>query len=569
MRGLSWLLGFIGGIVILAFVLYASFVDKIETAWAVAGGVGVLLVFAWLYLDRAALGLAASARGARYTSGALTLVGVGLGLAVAVNVAAHRYDRQWDITFTQRHSLSAQTISVLQGLDRSVTIHAFFTLQSMGEEQQLKDLLEKYQRYTTLITVEWHDPEADPLVAKQYEITSAYGTVVLMSGEEKQRLESTFDEEALTNALIRLASGKDHIVCFVEGHGEFDPDSDAPDVGLSGAIVKLEGQNYTAKKVNLLQEAGVPADCEVLVTAAPTSDYAGAEREMIAAYVAGGGAYVLLIDPMVANALAADMSRYGIVVGNDFVQEQNPKYQLQGAGMSYILLDKQSFDMHPLSEPITGMVVLALARSVDKGPDRPGINVMTLAKTSEYAWAETTLDLSLVPYPDEGKDRISHIPLAAAAEITDPNAIVVGSRIMSVPTPPGAVPADDPPPAGPNAPGPTADDAAAAPAAPPAAPAAEPPVARKAGGRVLVIGDGDFASNGLIDQFQNRDLVLNIFAWLAGEDSQVSIRAAKASGGELTVSLVQGLGMAILSILVAPGVAIAMAIGTWRKRRSL
>lgn len=567
MRGLSWLLGFIGGIVILAFVLYASFVDKIETTWAVAGGVGVLLVFAWLYLDRAALGLAASARGAKYTSGALTLVGVGLGLAVAVNVAAHRYDKQWDITFTQRHSLSAQTISVLQGLDRSVTIHAFFTLQSMGEEQQLKDLLEKYQRYTTLITVEWHDPEADPLVAKQYEITSAYGTVVLMSGEEKQRLESTFDEEALTNALIRLASGKDHIVCFVEGHGEFDPDSDAPDVGLSGAIVKLEGQNYTVKKVNLLREAGVPADCEVLMSAAPQADYLAPEREMIAAYVAGGGAYVLLIDPMLANGLATDMARYGITVGNDAVLEQNPKYQLLGGDMSYILLDKESFDMHPLTEPITGMVMLSLARSVDKGADVPGINVMTLAKTSDYAWAETTLDQTVTPNPDEGKDRIGRVPLAAVAEITDPNAIVVGSRAMGERTP--ALGAADPasPHADPAAPAPAAPEAAAA--AAPVTPASEPPVVRKAGGRVLVIGDGDFASNGLIDQFQNRDLLLNVFAWLAGEESQVSIRAAKASGGELTVSLVQGLGMAILSILVAPGVAIAMAIGTWRKRRSL
>lgn len=552
MRSLNWLLGFVGGIVVLAFVLYASFVDTIETPWAVAGVLGALLVALWLYLDRAALGLAASARGARYTGGALTLVGVAAGLVVAVNVAAHRYDKQWDLTITQRHSLSAQTISVLQGLDKSVTIHAFFTLQSMGEEQLLKDLLEKYQAHTTLITVEWHDPESDPIVARQFEITSAYGTVILQSGEEKQRLESAFDEEAVTNALIRLASGKDHIVCFSEGHGEFDPDSDAPDIGLSGAIVKLEGQNYTVKKVNLLREAGVPADCEMLVAAAPQSDWMPAEREMVAAYVAGGGSFVLMTDPMLADGLAADMSRYGIAVGNDAVLEQNPKYQLLGGDMSYILLDKDSFDMHPLTEPITGMVMFSLARSVDKGPEKPGINVMTLASTSDYAWAETTLDQSVAPAPDEGKDRMGRIPLAAVAEITDPNAIIVGSRSMGEATPAIGTAVTDP--------------ATAAPVAPVVA-AAE--VVRKPGGRVIVLGDADFATNGLIDQFMNRDLFLNVFAWLAGEDNQVSIRAAKASGGELTVSLVQGLLMAILSVLVAPGVAIAMAIGTWRSRRSL
>lgn len=558
MRNWTWILGFLGGVLVLGFLAYAGLVDQIETPFAVGGGVGAALIGLWLWLDRESLSAWGAQRGTRYTGSALLIAVLGGALAVAVNVIAYRYDKRWDLTTTQRFSISEQTKSVLKGLDQPVTVLAFFTLESQAEKEQFETLMEGYRQHSTLLTVELHDPLKEPVLAEQNKITSAYGTVILKSGEESQRLESNFDEEAVTNAIVRLSSGKEHQVCFTEGHGELDPDADQDPSGMSAAVFKLEGQNYTVKKANLLRDGGVPADCEVLVVAAPQQDWLPAEREMLAAWLVGGGRAIVMLEPMSTPGLAADLARYGIAVGDDLVLEQNPNYQLLGGDPSYVILDGSSFDFHPITEPIKGMAMLRVARSIDKGAEVAGVNVQVLAHTTEQAWAETDLDPSVPMGPDPGKDKVGRVPLIAVAEITDPAGIPVGSRAVA-PAATGAevlqklvgAPADP----------------AAPPAAEPATPASPEPT-RAAGGKLVVFGDSDFATNELVDQGNNQDLLLNTLAWMAGEESQISIRAPEGAKGSLSMTLVQGILMGFITLVVAPGVAIMMAISTWRARRA-
>lgn len=573
MRSWSWILGFIGGVIVLGFLAYAGLVDTIDTPFAVGGGVGVALIAAWLWLDRSALSAWSGERGSRYTGSALLVTVLGLAVAVAVNVIAFRYDKRWDVTSTKRFSLSDQTKSVLAGLDKPITISAFFTLESQAEREQFETLTEGYKQHSTLITIEMHDPLKEPALAEQNKITSAYGTVILRSGDKDQRLESKFDEESLTNAIVRLSSGKEHIVCFSEGHSELDPDDDQSAAGMGAAIVKLEGQNYTVKKSNLLRDGGVPADCEVLVIPAPQQDWLPPEREMLASYLVGGGKALMLLEPLSTPGLAHDLSRYGVAVGDDLVLEQSPNNQLLGGDPSYIVLDPSSFDFHKITEPIKGAALLRVARSVDKGPDVAGVNVQVLAHTTDAAWAETNLDPNVPMGPDPGADRVGQIPLVVVAEITDPAGIAVGSMALSsdlagilARAAGGAkdeAAAADPA----SAPAPAATDPAPPPTDPAAAaPAAE--VARAAGGKLVVFGDSDFAMNELVDQVNNQDLLLNSLAWLVGEDSQISIRSPEGASGSLSMTLVQGIIMGFITLIVAPGVAIMMAISTWRRRRS-
>ena len=53
--------------------------------------------------------------------------------------------------------------------------------------------------------------------------------------------------------------------------------------------------------------------------------------------------------------------------------------------------------------------------------------------------------------------------------------------------------------------------------------------------KLVVVGDADFASNQFFGQLFNRDLVLNMMAWLGGEEQQISIRprAIQASRAQL------------------------------------
>lgn len=568
MQRFTWILGALGLLAVLAFGAHAGTSDVWLVEWEVAGGVGGLLVFAALWFDRESLRRYLQSRGAQYSAMAWALIAVALGVAVAANVLAERYDHRVDITASQRHALSPQTVKVLESLDAPVEIHAFF-LPGVLEGQTLRAMLEGFVEHSPKLTVAFHDPLTEPLVAREFDITSEYGTVVLRSGEDTQRLESRFDEESIVNALIRLTSGTDHIVCFTEGHEEIDPDDDTSAVGMGAAVVKLEGQNYTVRKVFPARDGSIPELCEVVVVADPQVDWLPAEREMLAAHVARGGSALVMLEPTRTPGLVADLGRYNILMGDDLILEQNPSYQLVGGDASYIVLSGESFDFHPITNPIRGAVMMRVVRSVSQlDPDMVGVQVQELAKTSAFAWGETDYDQA--PEVTPGRDRMGPVPVMAVAEVTDPEIIGVGSTRVGGGAGAARGPAlttdtneQEAPVADDDAP--SVSDAATGSATEPDV--GIPEFVPKAGGRVVVIGDVDFATNELLDQFNNRDLLLNTLAWMVGEDDQVSIRSAAGAGGRFAMTEAQFLIVSLLSILVAPGFAIMGGVGAWRERR--
>jgi len=577
---LTWFLAFAGVILLIAASAILGFADSLSDEWKYAAGIGSAFVGGWVYLARRSLQQAVSTRGARYSFGAVGLILLAAGVTVAINILAHRYDDRLDLTSTQRFSLAEQSASVVAGLDRTVEVTAFFRSGSL-ERSQFEDLMDSFEAHTTLLEVEYYDPIRAPMKAKEYGITSSYGTVVLQAGDDRQTLESDYGEEAFVNALIRLTAGIEHRVCFTEGHGELDPDEDSQPLGLGAVVLKLEGQNYVVEKTNLLRDGGVPASCEILIAADPEVDWLPAEREMLAAFVAGGGKFVLMLEPTHAPGLAADMSRYGIDIGDDIVLEANPNYQMAGADASYVLLDPTSFDFHKITSPIKGGVVLRLVRSVAKLDGVAGVNVQVLARTSEYGWAETKLSGDTMPEPTPGEDIVGKVPIMAVSEVTDPASITVGSFTVEAGSrglsdgllgeAEGEAEAEA---EGGEAPGTNAEAAAGPPDQEPVAlpdeapPATAPEIIRKEGGKVLVIGDVDFATNELVDQLSNQDLLLNGVAWLAGEEDQVSIRPNEAAKGSMTMSILQGIFVWMICIIVMPGLAVVGALVTWRVRRS-
>jgi hypothetical protein len=85
--------------------------------------------------------------------------------------------------------------------------------------------------------------------------------------------------------------------------------------------------------------------------------------------------------------------------------------------------------------------------------------------------------------------------------------------------------------------------------------------------RVVVTGDGDFLSNSYIGNGGNLQLGLNIFNWLAHDDSYISINPRPAPDLTLILTpLQQGLiGFGFL--LALPLLLLAAGIGVWLRRR--
>lgn len=535
LKNISWVLGLAGGMGLISVAAYA---------WKVAEGpfsneaialtvVSIALVLSWLALDKERVRTVLRSPSAQQSGTAFVITAVAAGIAIAATVLAHQHDRRWDLTSSQRFGLSEQTISILQGLESPVEIDAFFVGET-AERIAFKDLMDGYAQHTSKLNLRVHDTVLSPRIAAEFDVTNSFGTVILTTESSKQRVEGNLDEEAMSNALVRLTADREHIICSTEGHGELDPDDDGAPGAISSVVTKLEGQNYTVRRLNPLRNGGIDSDCDVLLIPDPQVDFLGAELEMLATFLTQGGQVILLLDPTHAPGLSKDMLRYGIEVGDDIVLEQNPNFQMVGGDASYLILDATSFADHPVTRKIKGMILMRVARSVAEAVPIEGIAVTELIRTSAHAWAETDLSGTAMPTPDPETDRVGHVPLVSLAEIVDPSQVKMAVNHVS-----------------------TGGDTAA-----PGAADTRP------GGRILVFGDSDFTSNELLDQASNLDLLQNSIAWMSGEENQVSIRPNKAAQNTLTLNGMQGLMVWLICILLVPGIALAGAVSTWLSRRS-
>jgi hypothetical protein len=508
LRTHAWVMGGAGAIGLTAFGLYAARMapGTMETPWLVIGGLSVVAFITWLTLDRHIITQTLNARSTRRSGGGLLLLVGAAVVAVGINVLAAKHDTRIDLTSSERYGLSEQTISVLSALAQDVEIRAYFSGESI-EKSAFSDLIMGTSAHTQRIELTHLNPTLDAAAADRDQIDGTMGTVILASGESTQRLEAELGEEALVNALIRLTSSVEHIICSTDGHGEIDIDDDLNPASISAAVTKLEQQNYTFKRVNLMQAGGVPSECELLLIPDPRLDFLAAEREHLMAHHAAGGRMLALLEPGHADGLAVHMAQYGIEVGENLVLENNPNYQIMGGDASTLVIGQNQMTDHPITEPIIGMVLMRVARTVQAfRPPIDGFDVGEILLTSEHAWGETRIDGTTMPEPDPDEDRMGRLGLAAVS-------------------------------------------------------------VAEAGGVVVVFGDSDFTSNALLDQASNYDLLPNTIAWLLGEEDQVSIRTNTAARGTFTMSGAQGLIIWLVSLLLLPALTVGGAIATWLARR--
>ena len=94
--------------------------------------------------------------------------------------------------------------------------------------------------------------------------------LVVERGDKREKVNNDCEQD-ITNALIKVTRDSKKTVCFAEGEGERDID-DSGERGFSGVKAALAKNQYETKKVVLLREKTVPADCTVLVVAGPEKD---------------------------------------------------------------------------------------------------------------------------------------------------------------------------------------------------------------------------------------------------------------------------------------------------------
>jgi len=108
-------------------------------------------------------------------------------------------------------------------------------------------------------------------------------------------------EGILTNAINEVVFAQRKVV-FLEGHGEKQSAAaGAPAQSVSSLSEALRGDNFAVARLNLSKEPTIPGDVDLVCIPGPAAPLSGGEAEALSAYLARGGAVLLLLDPMTSG----------------------------------------------------------------------------------------------------------------------------------------------------------------------------------------------------------------------------------------------------------------------------
>jgi ABC-type uncharacterized transport system involved in gliding motility auxiliary subunit len=468
-------------------------------------------------------------RQTRMGSIALSTVVVFLAILVAANYLSSRRNKRWDLTSNQQYSLSDQTKQILEKLDAPLAVKVF---DRPTEFDRFRDRLDEYAYVSKNVSVEYIDVDKQPVLANQNQV-QAYGTVVLDYKGRTERVVSS-DEQQLTNSLIKVITGAQRKVYFLQGHGEKDTTSSERG-GYSTILSGLQSDNYATETLVLAQIGSVPADASVVVIAGPTVDLLPTEIDALRKYLEAGGKLVVLVDPAGKDSqpltnLTAFLKDWAVDLGNDVVIDISGVGQLIGTDESVPVAAR--YPAHPIVEGFRLLTAYPMARSVTAiSGGANGRTAQTFIETSPNAWGEIDLAGMLASGKvenDKAKDKQGPVPLGVAVSVPAPNA----------PAPPA--PAEGQP---------------------------KPEEPKKPESRLVVVGDSDFASNSALGIQGNRDLFLNIVNWAAQQDDLISIRPKDPEDRRLTLTASQQTTLFWASVVVLPALIWAAGIYSWSRRR--
>jgi ABC-type uncharacterized transport system involved in gliding motility auxiliary subunit len=528
------IIGWVGTLLVFAGVIIRfAYPQWIQYAfWAAISGlvlVGLYTLSQWREIGR-------SFQKRETKLGAMTSISViaVLAIIVGVNYLVSRRDKRWDLTAGGSYTLSEQTTKVLNSLKEPVKVVVFD--QPTGF-QRFRDALSSYEYTSKNVQVEYVDADRQPARVKEYNVIN-YGTVVLEYGGRRENVMSEREQD-LTNALIKVTTGRQIKAYFVQGHGEKDS-AGSDRNGLSNVVESLKRDNYTVEKIVLAQtQGGVPADASVLIIAGPASDYLQPEVDAIRTYLRKGGKAMFLIDPPVGESLRPVptleglLKQWGITLGHDVVIDISGMGQLLGTDASVPVV--ASYPQHPVTQNFNVLTAFPFSQSVrgEAGMELGNANTQNLIQTSERSWSESDLKSLVggkVSLDEKSGDRKGPVTIALSLSMDAPDAA------------PAAAP----------------DAAAAKPAE------GTPPKPQM---RLIVVGDSDFASNAASGIQGNSDLFVNMNNWLTQQEDLISIHPRDAGDRRITMTADQQRRVAWLSLLVIPGLILGSGVYTWWQRR--
>lgn len=428
----------------------------------------------------------------------LSVIIIAARLSLATNTA-------FDWTANQRHSLSKQTITLLESIDKPIQIKAFVSPEN-DYAKALQQQLDRYQRYSNQLQVEIIDPARAPQQVKQFNIQQQ-GEMLVKRGEHTERVQD-LSEQSLSNALLRVSRSVTPNVVFLTGHGERSPDSQA-NFAVSLWAQALRDQGFDITTVNLASSGQLPESIDLLVIASPEQSWLPGEISLLQNYIDAGGNLLWLSEPDKHQQLSELASSLNIQWLPGTIIDPNA---------SLLGIDDPTFSLisdfanHSMTKDLPSIVLMpAAAGLVSTDAESANWQTTELLRTQAETWSELS--------------EVSTTEINFNDELDIPGPLTT-SLALERPQPESA-----------------------------------------ASQRVVVIGDGDFLSNQYLGNGANQALATGIVNWLTAQDDRLNIAIKSTPDSQLELSFSETLSIAIGFLFVLPAMLLGSGLTLWWLRR--
>ena len=416
------------------------------------------------------------------------------------------FNWQSDWTFNSRNTLSTASIDLLGTMQAPIKLSAFFD-SNKQTRQQVRSLVEKYQRFKNDISLEFIDNQLSSQQLSELGFTQ-FGQLKIQY-QDKTAFINRVNEQAMTRALYQVTRTQNAWIAVIQGHGERDP-LDTGNNGLSKLVNEIEKTGIKVQALNLLSHGVIPDNAKVVVLAGPRNAYLGSELKLIEDYLNAGGNLLWLRDPAKQNYFASLDNILGITPIPGAIIDANTKLRILLGVKHAAVIPVTEFHKHKITQELNSHVLLPFTSAI-KLSESSTWQHDVLFKSLDRSWSEIgELNVDKLKYDEADGDTLGPLNIAVSLSRT---------------------------------------------------------IAEKTQ-RVIVVGDSDFIANGYIGYGANFALSLNILNWLTEDDNLISISHQSAPDQSIELNDDDVMFIALILLLIVPAtlIAIGFSIRWWRHR---
>ena len=427
-----------------------------------------------------------------------------------INFIVGSYNWRFDLTENQLFSLAPQSQEIIQNLEQPLKVWVF----DSDIDLPTITLLENYRNYSKNFQFEVVDPEIEIGLVEQFGVQSPRGLAeVYLESNNKKKLVAiinkregqSLSEIQLTNAIANLKRDYTAHIYFLQGHGE--PEFDQVEGGFTQAITELQDRGYIVEPLNLATSKKIPDNADLIAIAKPLRELFPQEITALQNYLDAGGNLLVMLLPNNDSGLTPILDSYGIKLDNRLIIDFSSQEAIINFGYGVSLIT--NYGDHPITKNFgNGLAVFPESRPL-KIIEQENIEAVPFIISSENTWAESNLAEPEITFnSQEDIPGPLNIAIALTRKTSESNS------------------------------------------------------------KMVIFGNGTFATNGWFQQQLNGDIFLNSIDWLTGEAEQIlTIRPREQTNRRINLSALQAGTISWLAIRIMPLLSFAIAGIIWWQRR--